>query len=76
MKYYPIYVTHIVVSLIWASALAGINAIEFLFYKNMDSAGLFFVVLQNTAIGISNAYWLAKTHITPSSIDIQTSSQK
>ncbi len=73
MKYYPIHVTHIVVSTVWASALITINAIEFLFFKSMTDTGLFFIVLQNIGIGLGNAYWLAKTHITPRGLDITTS---
>jgi hypothetical protein len=74
-KYYPIHVTHIVVGLIWAAALVSINAIEFIYFKNIDNTGLFYVVLQNVGIGLGNAYWLARTHISPTGIDIQTAAK-
>ena len=71
-KVYPIHVTHIAVAFIWAVALIAINAIEFYFDKTIDGMDLFWIVLQNSIIGSANAYWLIRTHITPSEAEIET----
>jgi len=72
LKYYPIHVTHIFVSLIAFSSLIAINWIEFNF-THIDNTGLFFIMLQN-AIGFSgNSYWLIRTHINPNEAQIEAS---
>jgi len=75
VQYYPIHITHIVVSLIWASALIGLNAIEFI-YSHISGMSLFWIVIQNSVIGIGSAYWLIKTHITPEGTTIQSTASK
>ena len=70
---YPIHITHIAVSFIWAIALVAINAIEFYFDQSIHGLDLFWIVIQNAVIASGNAYWLAKTHITPQGVDITTS---
>lgn len=71
MSYYPIHVSHVLIALIWASALIGINALEFL-YTTISTTGLFFIVMQNIGIAAANSYWLVKTHITPSGLETTT----
>jgi len=74
LKYYPVHITHIFVSLIAFTTLGVINWIEFSL-MHIDNTGLFFIILQN-AIGFSgNSYWLIKTHITPSQAEIETQAQ-
>jgi hypothetical protein len=72
LKYYPVHLTHVIVSLIAFSSLIAINYIEFNF-THIDNTGLFFVMMQNAILGSANSYWLIKTHITPSQAEIETS---
>ncbi|MEM3482484.1 MAG: hypothetical protein QW246_05680 [Thermoplasmata archaeon] len=72
MQYYPIHITHIVVSLIWGISLIAINGIEFYFNKSIQGMNLFWIVLQNIGIASANSYWLMKTHISPSELTIST----
>ncbi|MEM1724336.1 MAG: hypothetical protein QXW71_00960 [Thermoplasmata archaeon] len=76
MQYYPIHVTHIVVSLIWGASLIGINAIEFYFNRSIQGMDLFWIVLQNIGIASANGYWLIKSHISPSEMTISTGTPK
>jgi len=73
LKYYPIHVTHIFVSLIAFSTLAVINWIEFTLIHNITSSEVFFIAIQNIVFGTANSYWLIKTHITPAEAQIETS---
>ncbi|MEM3829074.1 MAG: hypothetical protein QXP36_07670 [Conexivisphaerales archaeon] len=72
MQYYPIHITHIVVSLIWGISLIAINGIEFYFNKSIQEINLFWIILQNIGIASANSYWLMKTHISPSELTIST----
>jgi hypothetical protein len=73
LKYYPIHITHIIVSLIAFTTLGVINWIEFTLISNITSSEVFFIVVQNAILGSANSYWLIKTHITPSQAEIETS---
>ena len=73
LKYYPIHITHIIVSLIAFTILGVINWIEFTLIPNITSSEVFFIVIQNAILGSANSYWLIKTHITPSQAEIETS---
>jgi len=75
LKYYPIHITHIFVSLIAFITLAVINWIEFTLIPNITSSEVFFIVIQNAILGSANSYWLIKTHITPSQAEIETQAQ-
>lgn len=74
MKYYPVHITHFLLGLTWAVALISINAIEFLYFKQMSDTGLFWIVMQNIGIASANSYFLVKTHITPSGLTEETTS--
>jgi hypothetical protein len=73
LKYYPIHITHIFVSLIAFTTLGVIDWIEFTLIPNITSSEVFFIVIQNAILGSANSYWLIKTHITPSQAEIETS---
>jgi len=73
LKYYPVHLTHVIVSLIAFITLGVINWIEFTLISNITSSEVFFIVIQNAILGSANSYWLIKTHITPSQAEIETS---
>lgn len=73
LKYYPMHITHMVVSFIWMIGLVAINAIEFYFDNHIEGLDLFWIVMQNAVIGSANAYWLVRTHISPTEMDLTTS---
>lgn len=73
-NYLPLHTTHILLGLIWAGALIGLNGIELYFLPNSfwSSTALLFLVFQNIGIGIANAYWATNISVTASGIQETT----
>ena len=63
ISFVPAHLTHIVVASIYAIATVSITALEVFFIKSINSADIFFIVVQNVGIMGTSGYFASKISV-------------
>ncbi|MEM3861872.1 MAG: hypothetical protein QW203_05310 [Thermoplasmatales archaeon] len=61
----PLGITHFLLGITWGTVLIGINAIEFYYFRSMNSLDVLWIVFQNIGIASANSYYLSKIDVSP-----------
>jgi len=63
ITFLPTHLTHIAVASIYAVATVGLTALEVFFIKSINTADVFFLVLQNIGIMGTSGYFASKINV-------------
>jgi len=63
ISFVPAHLTHIIVAGIYAIATVSITALEVFFIKSINSADIFFIVVQNVGIMGTSGYFASKISV-------------